>query len=354
MRNLAFSLMLCLAGVALCSADDEGNAALQSLRAANAASAAAVRSLIVEEVVAVFHERGADEEAAFRQRHYAAYDKLTEGMIEYLRHDSTTSEEETRAAVEAVRDKRDGAQVEGFMQAWKLNGEQLYRQRTTVDFTTGRWRVETRDLRDLDAIAGEHQLTALDRQNVDVSKTLVGCPDYGLIINGDESLCAVDRPRSYNTLEKRLKLLGIVPERLLRGQFEVSVEGEGAPAGVNGKWAGTDAVAFVVRLEPDSGARFSRMARYRQSGERTEEILASDYRDVAGAGRIPFQTLTISARRADSTDTIELRAVTSIEINTEISGAAFDPPGAIKLQELDHQAMKAFAEHQRIVGASKP
>ena len=128
MRNLAFSLMLCLAGVALCSADDEGNAALQSLRAANAASAAAVRSLIVEEVVAVFHERSADEEAAFRQRHYAAYDKLTEDMIEYLRHDSTTSEEETRAAVEAVRDKRDGAQVERFIQAWKLNNRGLHRR----------------------------------------------------------------------------------------------------------------------------------------------------------------------------------------------------------------------------------
>lgn len=354
MRNLAFYLMLCLAGVALCSADDEGNAALQSLRAANAASAAAVRSLIVEEVVAVFRERSADEEAAFYQRHYAAYDKLTDDITEYLRHYSTTGEEETRAAVEAVRDKRDGAQVERFIQAWRLNGEQLYRQRTTVDFTAGRWRVEMRDLRDLDAIAGEHQLTDVDRRNVDVSKTLIGCPDYGLIINGDESLCAVDRPRSYNTLKKRLKLLGIVPERLLRGQFEVSVEGERAPAGISGKWPGTDAVAFVVRLEPDSGARFSRIARYKQSGERTEEILASDYRDVAGAGRIPFRTLTIRARRGGRTDTIELRAVTSIEINREIPGAAFEPPASVKLQELDHQAVKAFAEHRRAAGASKP
>jgi hypothetical protein len=353
MKNLSLAVAACFVLVAPCAADDDNQVTLESVRRANAANTAAVRTLVVEEIVLVLRNRTADDEIDTYNRLYRGYDKLTERAIQRLYEISTTSEKETRAAAQQIKTERDGADVEAFMQAWRLNSEELYFQRTTADFTTGRYRFDMRDLRDLEAIAAERQLGALERRNVDRTRTLIGSPNYSLIINADQTHCGVAAPAA-GSLKRRTELLGVVPQRLLSGGYEVLFHQNGRSGTATGYWPGTKAVAFTVELEQDSAYRFSRLARYKRSGERTVEILASDHRDVGSGVKIPFRTVTTRARGGDPAHTVELRVVKSVEINTEIPAASFEPPDGIRLQKLDEGAMNAFAERQEVIRLHKP
>ena len=276
MRNLALVLTFCCLPIEGAFAGQGGSEGLAALRAASAANRAALRTLVLEETVAVFQKRGAAQQAALGERLWNGYEALTEQIVERLWETSTTPEEETRAAVEAVRERRDGAAVESFLRLWTLNGLSLQSRRTAVDFSTGRYRREIRDLRDLDALAAQNCLSELERANLDLSKTVIGCPEYSLLVNARGDCCLVG-PKDSRLPKRQMTLLGLVPQGLLNGPYEVTLEQTERAARVRGQWPETRRPAFLVELEPGCEGRFA--LRHRGKGVC---IVLSDFLDKGG------------------------------------------------------------------------
>jgi len=342
MRNLALVLTFCCLPIEGAFAGQGGSEGLAALRAASAANRAALRTLVLEETVAVFQKRGAAQQAALGERLWNGYEALTEQIVERLWETSTTPEEETRAAVEAVRERRDGAAVESFLRLWTLNGLSLQSRRTAVDFSTGRYRREIRDLRDLDALAAQNCLSELERANLDLSKTVIGCPEYSLLVNARGDCCLVG-PKDSRLPKRQMTLLGLVPQGLLNGPYEVTLEQTERAARVRGQWPETRRPAFLVELEPGCEGRFARLVRYDRSGRLTEEIVASDYREVTDGVKVPFRIVLRRARADDPQDTIEIHAVRSVRINPDVPPETFTPPDSVlTFQALDEEAVKAF------------
>lgn len=297
---------------------------LESLQAEHAAHAAAIQSLVVEEIVHTQDARTPEREAELRERL------------------SARAAERPGAADGAAAA---GSRADRYMPVWLANGTVATREKYTLDATTGRYRHETTDLRDLDAIAAELDLSATQMRNLDQSRTTIGGSNYSVMITRftPSDALAVVLPGSAHAAQQRLDLLGIVAPRYLSADWPTEVTTDAAgDIHVRTTRPGTDSVAVELVLRGAEGHHLKHLVAYDEDGERVHEIKAGDYRTVEPGVQVPFRVETWRRYGGNAGERNETHEVERVAVNSRLAADAFDVPEGVRLQRMNADAWEAF------------
>ena len=228
----------------------------------------------------------------------------------------------------------------------RLNRSLSLRRVTTIDFASERVRHEDQDLRDLPRLIAEHGLDDLEALGLDRSGTLIIDRERYVQLNARAGNRGFALRSTGAELEVERKHLGLVPEWLLDGKYDVECRVVDGPSDRALQVVGREGarIAFVILLRPDLGNVMTQLTLFNPSGGVGEDFVASDFREVGGVF-VPFHTLQRRTLKGPADHRVERRTVEKVEINPTLPADAklFEIPEGSRVQDMTEAERAAGA-----------
>ncbi len=245
------------------------------------------------------------------------------------------------SVVEAARKNIEQARLPQIERAPLLSTLQSNAEFSRVaarDLAGGRAHVNEADLRDVAAIAAEHQLSESERATVSRTGRRIVTAEGTMRIQDAERI-AVRIPVRLSDVQQ-WRALGRLSPRILEHRL-VRRPSDDARSVIFDVYDRGDASVrlFDVELDPTRDSVVTRMRTYNAAGDMVNRFQAMDYRRVDGYW-IPFQTVDDRAKKGVVKLSREARQVEAVEINPRIDASAFAVPESYHLIDPMQQATR--------------
>lgn len=325
-------------------AEDPGRITLEDVRAAHAARADSIRTLVIDEIVQTHRTRSPDDLERLRQTMEDRVLRQRERLLGDPSCEPLAPEELIKLEIR-VREEVNTELPDQVLAVTHANADLRTREKATIDFARQRSCREQRDLRDLARLARENSIPESQLRNLTATRTLIDTASYSIIVNDDATLATVLRG-STTPIEHRRALLGIASPRMLAGTLPTTVQprGDGTIA-VQAKMRDSEQVAFELTLQNAPGYPMTKLVQYGADGALVRELRLSDYRVVHGGVALPYHSefLQTSASGVQN----ETRDVQEVVLNSEVVRKTFLPPRKARLHGFDLDAARALNVEQK-------